>query len=220
MQIAKITLSIPHFKTHFKEARGHTAILLWSHHASSPLWNRQRSPVRGDHLHPVTGTWAAFCQLYIACPRAGEQSSCSSAQNIPSAKNKLPLHAGQLPVRLLQAAPIQPHWWYPQQPEEWTAHPWVFLVPGKHCQPKPGVNTKRPGWALGGKAVAAAGISATALWTGQPSWHHLRAAHASKCLRHFPSGAGNPCLSVLIIASRAHRPQLRVQDFPNHPEPF
>lgn len=37
MQIAKITLSIPHFKTHFKEARGHTAILLWSHHASSPL---------------------------------------------------------------------------------------------------------------------------------------------------------------------------------------
>lgn len=31
------------------------------------------------------------------------------------------------------------------------------------------------------------------------------AAHASVCLGHFPSGAGNPCLSVLLIASRAHR---------------
>lgn len=37
MQIAKITLSVPYFKTHFKEASGHAAILLWSPHAPSPL---------------------------------------------------------------------------------------------------------------------------------------------------------------------------------------
>lgn len=38
-----------------------------------------------------------------------DSPAAAQPQNIPLAKNKLPLPAGQLAVRLLQAAPIQPH---------------------------------------------------------------------------------------------------------------
>lgn len=150
-----------------------------------------------------------------------DSPAAAQPQNIPLAKNKLPLPAGQLPVRLLQAAPIQPHQLDPNSLRSGLAHPGAFPVLEKRSQPKPGVNRKRPGWALGGKTVATASISAAALWTGQPPWHHLMAAHASKHLRHFPSRAGNLCLNVLLIACwiRAQRAQLRVQDFQSHPEP-
>lgn len=98
--------------THFKEASGHTAILLWSPHAPSPLQNRWRSPVRGGDLHsaPWDMGLAAFCQLYIACPSAGGQSSCSSVSKHSLSKEQAPSACWAAAVRLLWAAPIQSHW--------------------------------------------------------------------------------------------------------------
>lgn len=181
----------------------------------------------GGHLSEVlistllTGTWAWQCSVNSTLPACVLEDSPAAAQpqNIPLAKNKLPLPAGPLPVRFLLAAPIQPHCLDPSILGSGLVHPGVFSVLEKCYQPNPDVNRKRPGWALGGKAMAPDSISAAALWTGQPSWHHLIAAHDSKGLGHFPSGAGNPCLSVLIIASRV---QLRYRTFkdtlshPNH----
>lgn len=93
------------------------------------------------------GTWAWQHSVTSTLPAHVLEDSPAAAQpeNILLAKNKLPLPAGQLPVRLLQAAPIQPHWLNCNSLGSGLAHPGLFSVLEKCYQPKPGVNRKKPG---------------------------------------------------------------------------
>lgn len=207
MCIAKITLSVPYFKTHFKEASGHTAILLWSPHAPSPLQNRWRSPLRGGHLHPARWNMGltTFSQLYIAYPRAGGQSSCSSASKHSLSKEHAPSACWATGCK----AP--PRSCYPtppvrlQQPEEWTGTPRGLPCPWEMLSAQTRCKQKEARLSTGKEGSGSCQHFTAALQTAQPPWHHLMAVHASKCLGHFPSGVENPCLSVLLIASWAHR---------------
>lgn len=95
----------------------------------------------------LTGTWAWQHSVNSTLPAHVLEDSPAAAQpqNIPLAKNKLPLPTGQLAVRLLQAAPIQPHQLDPNSLRSGLAHPGDFPVLEECYQPKPGVNRKRPG---------------------------------------------------------------------------
>lgn len=72
----------------------------------------------------LTGTWAwQHCQLYIACPCAGGQSSCSSAPKHSLSKEQAPSACWATGCEAPPSCPYPTSPVRPQQPEEWAGTP-------------------------------------------------------------------------------------------------